>query len=164
MCRALHIFSAVGWIGGIGFLNGVALPIFNYMGANNKGESGAEAWFRVQQRFTGYVWTCAWGLGVSGIILMLLSSNFLWFDFSTGWRAILLMKQIVFLCMVGASLGISRSVKELVGVVATKTTSPVYTTDSKELTDYETIKWRIMMLNKFNMVCGITGILLAAAM
>jgi putative copper export protein len=152
MCRALHIFSAVGWIGGIGFLNGVASPIFTYIGDGSK-----DTRLRLQQRFIGYVWTCVWGLLVSGVILMLMSGKFLWFDFSDMWRVLLLGKQILFLVMVGISLIISRSLKD---IVSAKTALNA----DQDISDYDVIEWRISSLNKLNMLCGIVAILLAAAM
>jgi len=151
-CRVLHVFSVAAWIGGLGFLGGVAGPVFRHFG-----ERGEEIAAHIERRFVGFVWTVAWGAGVSGLLLMLMSDKFLWLDYSTPWRWFLLGKQIIFLCMIAASLVISASLKEAAPL--TSTTAP-----EGDLSDVERLRWRVTLLQRLNIMLGIAALILAACM
>lgn len=151
-CRVLHTFSAVAWIGGIAFLGGVANPVFKHFGV-----AGAEMASHIERRFVGFVWTTAWGLGVSGVLLMLMNDHFLWFDYDTRWDFLLLGKQMLFLTMVGSSLIISRSHRHLLEPAQTSNADSDIPLD-------EIIRWRITMLTRVNLVFGIVALTMAEMM
>ena len=150
-CRTLHVFSAAMWIGGLGFLGGVAGPVFKHFGAK-----GDELSLPIERRFIGFVWTSAWGVGLSGLLLMLLSDRFVWLDFSTPWRQLLIVKQVLFLGMVAASLAISATLKEQL--------NPRAPSVGEELSDHDRLVWRKALLSRLNLICGITAMIIAAMM
>ena len=151
-CRVLHVFSAVAWIGGLAFLGGVAGPVFKHFGA-----AGTDMSTHIERRFVGFVWTTAWGLGVSGVLLTLLSDQFLWFDLHSAWRVLLVVKQVLFVALVGSSLMISSTLRDLDSARAAAAAS-------EDLSPADILRWRITMLYRVNLLCGIGAIIVAAMM
>jgi len=90
----MHIISSVVWIGGLVFINAVLNPVLDHEGGSRGSLSMA-----AHKRFFGFVWMSMWTLLVTGGLLMLLSPQFQWFDFSTPWRKLLAVKELSFLLM-----------------------------------------------------------------
>ncbi len=152
MCRTLHLFSAVAWIGGLGFIGGVYGPVLDHFRAR-----AFDIDLAVRRRFVGFMWTTAWGLGVSGVLLMMLDGRFLWGDWSTAWRQMLLAKQVLFALLVFVVFAISASLKEIMDG------SPAGTPDDPA-TPLGRARRRIALLTRYAIFFGILAILIAAAM
>ena len=91
-CRLMHLVSVVVWFGGLIFLNVVMLPVLQY-----EGQGRSKALVATLNRFRGFIWSSFWTALITGILLMLLSPRFLWFDYSTTWQKLLVVKQTAFL-------------------------------------------------------------------
>jgi uncharacterized membrane protein len=94
VCRVMHVISAVVWIGGLIFLNAVLSPV-----VEQEKESRSALVMAIQKRFFGFIWMSLWPMLVTGILLMLMSPQFQWFDYSTPWRKLLAIKELSFLLM-----------------------------------------------------------------
>jgi putative copper export protein len=87
----MHVISVVVWIGGLIFLNAVMGPVVDFERAGASSMVSA-----VQKRYQGFAWMSLWTMLTTGFLLMLLSPRFLWFEFSTAWSRLLLIKQVLF--------------------------------------------------------------------
>ena len=94
VCRVMHVVSVVVWLGGLIFLNAILHPISAYH-QQTKLVTVLEA----QKRFLPFVWSSLWTVFVTGVLLMLLSPRFLWFEYSTTWSQLLAVKQVAFLLL-----------------------------------------------------------------
>lgn len=54
-----------------------------------------------------------WTMVITGVIMMLLSPHFLWFQFKDAWSAIVGVKVMVFILMVFYAIGYARMLKYL---------------------------------------------------
>lgn len=90
-CRVVHVVSVVAWVGGLIFLNAVLRPVANYERA-----ARSTVILRIQKQFLPFVWSSLWPLLITGVLLMLLSPRFIWFDYSTWWSKLLVVKQVSF--------------------------------------------------------------------
>ena len=90
----MHVVSSAVWIGGLIFLNAVLNPV-----AEHEKESRSALMMATQKRFFGFVWMSLWPMLVTGILLMVMSPQFQWFDYSTPWRKLLVVKELSFLLM-----------------------------------------------------------------
>ncbi|MEX0737525.1 MAG: hypothetical protein WEB62_05670 [Bacteroidota bacterium] len=95
VCRVMHVFSVVVWMGGLIFLNAVLHPISVY-----HQQTRMVTVLEAQKRFLPFVWSSLWTVLVTGVLLMLLSPRFLWFDYSTTWSQLLVVKQVAFALLV----------------------------------------------------------------
>ncbi|MBI3788502.1 MAG: CopD family protein [Ignavibacteriales bacterium] len=93
-CRLMHVVSVVVWFGGLIFLNAVFIPIVEHHEATK-----LQVVLGTQKRFLPFIWSCFWSLLITGILLMLLSPKFLWFEYSTLWLKLLAVKQFAFLLL-----------------------------------------------------------------
>lgn len=107
-CRVMHVVSAVVWIGGLIFLNAVLNPVLQHQGLITSQVSVA-----VSKRFLPFLWSSLWSLVVTGLLLMLLSPRFIWFDLSTEWSQLLAVKQLLFLLLAGVSWQAAKVVAKL---------------------------------------------------
>lgn len=94
-CRVMHVVSVVLWLGGLIFLNAVLGPVIEHEKATK-----SNLILTVQKRFLPFVWFSVWTIFVTGILLTLLSPQFLWLDFSTIWSKLLTLKFVSFVLMV----------------------------------------------------------------
>ena len=94
VCRVMHVVSVVVWLGGLIFLNAILHPISAYH-QQTKLVTVLEA----QKRFLPFIWSSLWTVFVTGVLLMLLSPRFLWFEYSTTWSQLLAVKQVAFLLL-----------------------------------------------------------------
>lgn len=106
----MHVVGSMVWIGGLVFQNVVSMPVLRY-----EGEEQSASTMKVGGRFAGFTWTCAWTIGVTGVILMLLDPRFLWFDYGTRWSLFLGIKQLLFVLLVFYAFGIARLLRRLEG-------------------------------------------------
>lgn len=93
-CRAVHLVSVVVWLGGLIFLNAVWKPVVEHQDA-----AATRLNLETVMRFQPFVWSSLWPLLVTGLLLMLLSPRFIWFDVSTWWARLLALKQVAFLAL-----------------------------------------------------------------
>jgi uncharacterized membrane protein len=93
-CRAVHLVSVVVWIGGLIFLNAIWKPLVDHEEA-----SRTRLNLETILRFQPFVWSSVWPLLVTGLLLMVLSPRFLWFEYSTWWAKLLAVKQLAFLAL-----------------------------------------------------------------
>ncbi|MCI0706711.1 MAG: hypothetical protein L0Y80_04395 [Ignavibacteriae bacterium] len=107
-CRVVHIVSVVAWVGGLIFLNAVVKPIVEYDKASRSALN-----LKIQKQFLPFIWSSLWPLLVTGILLMLLSPRFLWFDYSTLWSKLLAAKQICFLLLLFFSWQVGKVLTQL---------------------------------------------------
>jgi uncharacterized membrane protein len=108
VCRSMHMFGVVVWVGGLMFQNAVAAPI-----AQSENAEAKVAMRKMNKRFTGFVWMSAWTILITGILLMLFNPRFIWFQYPDRWSLLLGIKQMMFLFMVFYAFGYSRMLKYL---------------------------------------------------
>jgi uncharacterized membrane protein len=94
VCRVMHVISAVVWVGGLIFLNAVFAPVMEH-----EKQERSTLVMAIQKRFFGFVWMSLWPMLVTGVLLMVMSPQFQWFDYSTPWRKLLVVKELSFLLM-----------------------------------------------------------------
>ncbi len=147
-----HLFGAVAWLGGILFLTGVTRPIFEYYGAD-----AYELQQRIKVRFLGFTWMMLWTVFVTGIIVLLWSTRFIFFDFSTLWLILAHIKILLFLILAGLSLMLRSSYKEIENARSEKE-------GSEDLSPREIILWRIRMVEQFEVWAAIIILLVVSLM
>lgn len=145
----MHVFSVIVWLGGLMFQSAVAVPILQ-----REDEYARSAMRKVNKRFIGFVWMSAWTLLITGVIMMLLSSKFIWFQYSDQWSILLGLKQLIFVLMVLYAFGYARMLKYLEAP-----SSNGGFNDKAEL-----YRHRVNQFRKISIFLGITALLLAAAM
>ncbi|HEY4611686.1 MAG TPA: hypothetical protein VII11_01750 [Bacteroidota bacterium] len=107
-CRVVHIVSVVAWVGGLIFLNAVQRPIVEYDKATR-----AALHLKIQKQFLPFIWSSLWPLLVTGVLLMLLSPRFVWFDYATWWARLLAVKQICFMLLLFFSWQLGKVLKHM---------------------------------------------------
>lgn len=147
-----HLFGAVAWLGGILFLTGVTRPIFEYYGAD-----AYELQQRIKVRFLGFTWMMLWTVFVTGIIVLLWSTRFIFFDFSTLWLILAHVKILLFFILAGLSLMLRSSYKEIENARSEKE-------GSEDLSPREIILWRIRMVEQFEVWAAIIILLVVSLM
>lgn len=90
----MHVISVVVWFGGLIFINAVFIPIVEHQEATK-----LQVVLGTQKRFLPFIWSSFWSLLITGILLMLLSPKFLWFEYSTLWSKLLAIKQVALLLL-----------------------------------------------------------------
>ena len=145
----MHIFSAVVWLGGLMFQSAVAMPIIE--GENEYAKTSMK---KVNKRFIGFVWMSVWTMAISGVIMMLLNPNFIWFRYDKRWAILLGFKQLIFVLMIFYGFGYARMLDYL--------GSPSSNGGFNERA--EIFKHRIEQFRKISIALGITALLLASAM
>ena len=147
-----HLFGAVAWLGGILFLTGVTRPIFEYYGAD-----AYELQQRIKVRFLGFTWMMLWTVVVTGVIVLLWSTRFIFFDFSTLWLVLAHVKILLFLILAGLSVMLRSSYKEIENARSEKE-------GSEDLSPREIILWRIRMVEQFEVWAAIIILLVVSLM
>jgi uncharacterized membrane protein len=148
----LHLFGAIAWIGGILFLTGVSRPIFEYY----PNETFEHA-LKIKVRFLGFTWMLVWTVLITGAVILLWSTRFIFFDFSTLWGALVHIKILLFLILVIISKMLGSSYKELESARAEKE-------GEEDLSPREIILWRVRMLEQFEVWIGIGIIVIVTLM
>ena len=101
----MHVISAVVWVGGLIFLNVVMNPVLEHEQGIRTASTMA-----IQKRFFGFVWMSLWIMLATGALLMLVSPQFRWFDYSTPWRKLMAVKELSFLLMVFFTVNLIKEV------------------------------------------------------
>ena len=145
----MHIFGVIIWLGGLMFQNAVAMPVVQF-----ENDHAKAAMRKVNKRFIGFVWMSVWTIAVTGVIMMLLSPKFVWFQFDDRWSVLLACKQVIFVLMVFYAFGYARMLTYL--------ESPSSNGGFNEKA--ELYRHRISQFRKMNIFLGIVALLLAAGM
>jgi uncharacterized membrane protein len=149
VCRSLHVFGVIVWLGGLMFQNAVAMPVIQH-----EPEDARSAMRKVSRRFVGFVWMSAWTIAITGVLMMLMDPRFFWFRYENTWSILLGLKQIVFVLMVLYAFGYARVLAYL--------NSPATNGGFDERA--ELYRHRVHQYRTINIVLGITAVLLAAGM
>ena len=148
----MHLFGAVAWLGGILFLTGITRPIFEYFGADAYDISQ-----RIKIRFLGFSWMLLWTVVVTGIIILLWSTRFIFFDFSSLWLVLAHVKILLFLILAALSLMLRASYREISAARSEKE-------GSEDLSPRDIILWRIRMIEQFEVWMAIIILLVVSVM
>ena len=145
----MHIFGVVVWIGGLMFQNAIAQPIMEF-----EGNEVRAAMRKVNKRFIAFVWMSVWTILITGIIMMLLSKMFMWFQYTNSWSILLGCKQVVFVLMIVYAFGYARMLSYL-----DAPSSNGGFNDKAEL-----YRHRVNQYRKMSIFLGIVALLLSAGM
>ena len=148
-CRVLHVFGVVIWLGGLMFQNAIVRPV-----AQSEGNEVLSAVRKMNRRFVGFVWMSAWTVGITGFLMMLFDSRFVWFHYDTRWSMLLGFKQLIFILMVFYALGYSRMLHYIL--------KPSSNGGYDEMTEIYARK--LHQFRTISIVLGILGLLLAAGL
>lgn len=149
ICRSLHVIGIVIWLGGLMFQSAVLQPITD-------SETGPDSGIvrHVNRRFVGFVWMSVWSILISGVLMMLLSPHFIWFQFKDTWSMLLGLKELIFILMVFYAMGYARMLKYL--------DSPSSNGGFNEKA--ELYRHRLDQFRKMNILLGIIALFIGAAM
>ena len=131
------------------FQSAVAMPVMQFESDESKA-----AQRKINKRFVGFVWMCVWTILITGVLMMLLSPHFLWFQYGNRWSVLLGLKQLIFLLMVVYAFGHARMLKYL-----DEPSSNGGYNERASLYVHRVKQFRTMSI-----LFGVTAILLAAAM
>lgn len=145
----MHLFGLVVWLGGLMFQSAVVMPVLHA-----QTEYSRNVQRMLMLRFTGFIWMSAWTIAITGILLMLLSPRFVWFQYRDTWSMLLGAKQVVFVLMIFYSFGYVRMLAYL--------SSPSSNGGFNEKA--ELYRHRINQFRIINIALGIAALLLGAAM
>src|SRR5687768_5023798 len=139
----LHLFSAVAWLGGILFVTGVTRPIFEYYK-----DTSFDISTRIKVRFLGFTWMLVWTTLITGFVILLWSTRFLFFDFSTLWSVMMHLKILFFVILFILNVGLRSSYREL-------ETARSQIDGTEDLSPREVTLWRIRMIEQIEVWCAI---------
>jgi putative copper export protein len=139
----LHLFSAVAWLGGVLFLTGVTRPIFEYYK-----DTSFDIATRIKVRFMGFTWMLTWTTLITGAVILLWSTRFLFFDFSSLWSVLMHLKILFFVILFILNLGLRSSYRELA-------TAREETIESEDISPRDVILWRVRMIEQIEVWCAI---------
>jgi putative copper export protein len=139
----LHLFSAVAWLGGILFLTGVTRPIFEYYK-----DSSFDISTRIKVRFLGFTWMLVWTTLITGLVILLWSTRFLFFDFSNLWSILMHLKIFFFIILFILNLGLRSSYREII-------TARPEIEGVEDISPRDVTLWRIRMIEQIEVWCAI---------
>ena len=148
----LHLFGAVAWIGGILFLAGVSRPIFEYFPTETYDYA-----LRIKVRFLGVTWMLVWTVCITGIVILLWSTRFIFFDLSTLWGALAHLKILLFIVLALLSRMLGSSYKELETARSEKE-------EGEDLSPRDIILWRIRMIEQIEVWTAIAVLIAVTLM
>ncbi len=144
VCRSMHIFGVTVWLGGLMFQSAVALPVTQFEGAEAQ-----MAMRKISRRFVDFIWMSVWTICITGVLMMLLSPRFVWFQYPDQWSVLLGVKQVIFVLMMLYAFGHARMLR-------------LMETGSGEAG--ELFRHRANQFRKISIALGILAVLLGAAM
>ncbi|TAK58082.1 MAG: hypothetical protein EPO24_08990 [Bacteroidetes bacterium] len=149
VCRSMHVFGVIVWLGGLMFQSAIAAPV-----AQAEGEIAKAALRKMSSRFIGFIWMSVWTVAVTGVLMMLLNPQFEWFRYHNTWSKLLGFKQLIFLLMIFYAFGYARMLSYL--------NTPV----SNGGFDEKAVLYRhrLNQFRKISIALGIVALLLAAGM
>lgn len=139
----LHLFGAVAWLGGILFLTGVTRPIFEYFK-----ETSFDVSTRIKVRFLGFTWMLIWTMFITGLVVLLWSTRFLFLDFSNLWSILIHLKLVFFIILTLLTFGLRSSYRELESARSERT-------EDEDLSPRDIVLWRIRMIEQIEVWCAI---------
>ena len=147
--KSLHVFSVVVWFGGLMYQAVVTIPV-----ARVEQKVLDNFTRHLLNRFQPFVWMCVWTILVTGIVLMLFNSKFVFFQYHDRWSVLLGLKQLVFALMIFFSFGYARMLKRIDELLSSD--------ERKELAMpfYD----QLLMFGKINVALSIVALLLAAGL
>lgn len=148
----MHLFSAVAWLGGVLFLTGVARPIFEFYGA-----TAYDIQQQLKERFLGFSWMLAITVVVTGTIIILWSTRFLFFNFSTLWLTLAHVKILGFLILTVLTFILRSSYTELHSAREEKE-------GDEDLSPREIILWRIRIVEQIEVWLAILILVVVSLM
>ena len=149
VCRGMHIFGVIVWLGGLMFQGAVATPIVQFESTDARAVMK-----KINKRFVGFVWMSAWTISVTGVLMMLLDSRFMWFQYNNRWSVLLGAKQIVFLLMLFYAFGYARMLSYL----------DVPTSNGGFDEKAELYRHRVNQFRTINIFLGIVALLISAGL
>ena len=111
--RSMHVFSAVVWLGGLLYMGGILYPVFRY-----EDMTTSVQYVRIERRFTGFVWMCVWTTAITGVLLILFSPRFVFGRYRSEWDYLLLVKEFMYVLMVGVAISGTRIIKKMESIIA----------------------------------------------
>jgi uncharacterized membrane protein len=148
----MHLFSAVAWLGGVLFLTGVARPIFEYYGP-----TAYDIQQQLKERFLGFSWMLAITTAVTGLIIILWSTRFLFFNFSTLWLILAHLKILGFLILAVLTFMLRSSYREIHLAREEKV-------GDEDLSPREIILWRIRIVEQIEVWLAILILVVVSLM
>jgi len=145
----MHILGVAVWLGGLLFQMFVVIHVVRSEDGNNY-----DVQRKLNKHFSKFVWISILSTLITGIILMALRPNFVWFQFSDNWSVLLGFKQLTFILMVVFVYGMTRMTKYL--------DSP--SSNGGFDKRVEMYRYRINQFRTLNIIIGILAIFFAAAM
>ena len=149
VCRSMHIFSVIVWLGGLMFQGAVIAPVMQFEGTESK-----PAMRKINKRFIGFIWMNVWTMLATGILLMMFNPKFIWFHYNDRWSLFLLIKQLIFVLMIFYAVGYARMVQYLDNPASNGGYDSKATLYSQRVTQYRLI----------SIFLGITALLFSVAM
>ncbi len=149
VCRSMHVFGVVTWLGGLMFQSAVVAPVMDA-----EGEAAAKAMRKVNKRFVGFIWMSVWTILITGVLMMLIDPRFVWFQYHDRWSILLGFKQLIFILMVFYAFGYARMLQYL------EAPSSNGGFDEK----VELYRHRLQQFRRISIVFGIVALFLAAGM
>lgn len=150
--RSMHVFSAVVWLGGLLYMGGILYPVFRY-----ESMTTSRQYVRIERRFTGFVWMCVWTTAITGIFLMLFSPRFVFGQYRVEWDYLLLVKECIYLLMVGVAISGTNIVKRMESIIASSSANG---THGDLLTQHQ----KILRRRRTNLALGIIVLLVSTRM
>jgi uncharacterized membrane protein len=108
----------------------------------------------VLRRFQPFVWMCVWTILVTGVVLMLFDTRFVFFHYADRWSVLLGSKQLVFVTLIFFNVGYARMFARVADMVRRK--------ESRE--DVLPFYRQMMFFGRINVGLAIVAVLIAAGM
>ena len=148
----MHVFSAVVWLGGLLYMGGILYPVFRH-----EGMTTSHQYVRIERRFIGFVWMCVWTSAITGVLLMLFSPRFVFGQYRVEWDYLLLLKQCMYVLMVGVAISGTSIVKRMESTLAS---APAEDVQNRLIIQHQ----KMLRRRRMNLVLGLITLLVATKM
>jgi uncharacterized membrane protein len=146
---SLHIFSVVVWLGALCYQSAVLFPVTKAEGVANSSLA-----IHLHRRFLPFIWLCLWSIGITGVLLFVLSSFKVYEEPAPVLTVSTIMKLALFTLIVLISLRV-KAVYSMHRILIEKSERPESTDD------VETYRKRIESMTRLNIMFGIMALLIA---